>query len=361
MLSCYMGSIEAKYAFPLFTHKEPMGYLLNNKDNVIVSDVWSFWTFVIKQWSKKQTKGTTAFLLSLLDQAKYFYQAAEIAPLSSQPLLYYYSFLNLGKIIISIRGKAGKTPSQMLFHHGIETNPIGKSFHGYEVIIKSLIPPNSKPQKISVGYYLMECFGDSLPNAPTTLNILDAMGNCVGIHRAYCLVRKQKVENFTRVVYNEITQKGKKLIARLYTEYSDASLSSIYNLKSSLAKKGCFFWEEQITMNSYKPTKIDYYNLSQALLKKGIWTYADGEEYIMYLSSNNQVRYSTASLIYCLMFFFGSITRYHPHLFETYLSEEYNWLVAEFLKTQPAQFLYISTSLVSETYVTKPRGCELLV
>lgn len=358
-----MKIIEPKYAFPLFTHQESTEYMLNNKDNILVSDIWSFWTFVIKQWSKKRNKCVSAFLLSLLDQARYFYKAAEIAPLHSQPLLYYYSFLNLGKIIISVRGRAGDDLLEKMFHHGIETNPIGKDFSQYEVTIKSFIVPNQNvnSNKISVGYHLMACFGNSLPTNPTTINILEAMGNCLGIHRAYCLVSNKKQENFVRVVRSEVVKEGKKLIARLYTKYKDNFLESTYGLQATTPDKEEFLWEEQITMKNYSPTKRDYYNLSQALLQKGIWTYTDGEEYIMYLSSNSQVRYSSASLIYCLMFFFGSITRYHPHLFETYLSEKYNWLVAEFLKTQPSQFLYISTSLVAEAYITKPRGCGLLI
>ena len=48
-----MKIIEPKYAFPLFTHQESTEYMLNNKDNILVSDIWSFWTFVIKQLEQK--------------------------------------------------------------------------------------------------------------------------------------------------------------------------------------------------------------------------------------------------------------------------------------------------------------------
>lgn len=358
-----MKQIDSKYAFPLFTHEKQTRYMLGNKNNVLVSDLWSFWIFIIKQWSKKQQKKeVSSFLLSLLDQAKYFYQAAEVAPLNSQPLLYYYSFLNLGKIIITINGRAGANPSQTQFQHGIETNPSGKKFPQYEINIKSLHPSS----KISVGYHLMTCYGDSLPlGSPTTINILEAMGNCLGIHRAYCLVKKQKQEHFIRVTNYEILKEGKELIARLYLKEKNSLIENKYNNiitePSAEETPEKIYWEERIAMRSYSPTKKDYYNLSQTLLRKGIWTYTDGVDYIMYLSSNNHARYSSVSLIYCLMFFFGSVTRYHPHLFETNLSEEYNWLIAEFLKTQPMQFLYISTSLIAESYITQPQGCRLQV
>lgn len=356
-----MKLIEPKYAFPLFTHKEETRYLLGNKNKVLVSDIWSFWVFIIEQRSKKMKKEQTPFLLSLLDQAKYFYQAAETAPINSQPLLYYYSFLNLGKIIISMSGELGDNPSQKCFHHGIETNPLGKRFSEFKVTIKKM----NGSDKISVGYSLMKYFGDATlsDNSPTEINILEAMGNCLGIHRAYCLVKNQKEEHFVKVVNYEICRVGKELMARLQLKESNSSLTSLYtNIKDEISEESInYFWEEKITMSSYRPTRSDYYKLSQALLKKGIWTYTDGEDYIMYLSSNSQTRFSTASLIYCLMFFFGSITRYHPHLFEMYLSKKYNWLIAEFLKTQPMQFLYIATSLVTESYITMPNDSRLLI
>ena len=55
---------------------------------------------------------------------------------------------------------------------------------------------------------------------------------------------------------------------------------------------------------------------------------------------------SSATIIYYLMFFFGSITRYHPYLFEKVLSEKEIWLVNEFLKTKPLQFILLLTSKV---------------
>lgn len=359
-----MKQIDFKYAFPLFTHQGKTGYVsLGNKKNIPVSDLWSFWMFVIKKWSKNKNKRVSSFLLSLLDQAKFFYQAAEAAPLNSQPLLYYYSFLNLGKIIITINGKAGSNPAQAQFHHGIDTNPSGKSFSQYEIKIKSL----HQSQLISVGYHLMTCYGDTLASSsPTSIRIIDALENCLGIHRAYCLVQNQAQEHFIKVTNDKVFQRGKKLIARLYLKESTPEILAQYqniitDAPTSGSQEAEVYWEESVIMKNHTPTKTDYYELSQRLLKKGIWTYIDGSNYNMYLSSNNNFRYTSASLIYCLMFFFGSITRYHPHLFESYLSEKYIWLIAEFLKTQPKQFLYISTSLITESYITQPQGTGLLV
>jgi hypothetical protein len=39
-------------------------------------------------------------------------------------------------------------------------------------------------------------------------------------------------------------------------------------------------------------------------------------------------------------FYLGSITRYKPEVFDKIISGKYSWIIAEFLATQPTQFLY---------------------
>ena len=108
----------------------------------------------------------------------------------------------------------------------------------------------------------------------------------------------------------------------------------------------------------YNVTRSDWYRLSNSLLTKGLWTYTDGNEYRIYISSN-ALPMTEASIIYCIMFFFGSITRYHPYLFERILSDKELWLVSEFLNTQPTQFLFYITSKVTGNYIYKSRHTRL--
>ena len=58
------------------------------------------------------------------------------------------------------------------------------------------------------------------------------------------------------------------------------------------------------------------------------------------------MRYSQESIIYMTMFFLGSITRYNPYLFDSIFSDKEQWLMSEFLTTQPKQFLYLATARV---------------
>ncbi|WP_409373177.1 YaaC family protein [Pantoea sp. ACRSB] len=65
------------------------------------------------------------------------------------------------------------------------------------------------------------------------------------------------------------------------------------------------------------------------------------------------ILYSQESIIYMMMFYLGSITRYRPHLFDSLFSNKEQWLVSEFLKTQPKQYLYLLTAQILGQQVTK--------
>lgn len=60
------------------------------------------------------------------------------------------------------------------------------------------------------------------------------------------------------------------------------------------------------------------------------------------------------------MFFFGSITRYYPFLFDSLLSEKELWIISEFLKTQPMQFLHLVSSKVIGGMILKPRTMNII-
>ena len=100
-----------KYGFPLFSKPTSLVSLGKN-EKIVISDIWSFWDYVIKKASKDIKEED--FLRSLLEQARHFYITAETSPVKSQPLLYYYSFLNFSKILINLSAKHG--PRKMYMH-----------------------------------------------------------------------------------------------------------------------------------------------------------------------------------------------------------------------------------------------------
>lgn len=140
--------------------------------------------------------------------------------------------------------------------------------------------------------------------------------------------------------------------------------SAGYNIEQINFK---WYFKEEYNMSTSNLSRQVFYSFSEMLLSKGLWTYTTGDEYRIYINPNHLIKVgniykfsplditqpnvqkltlSSATVIYYLMFFFGSITRYHPYLFEKVLSEKEIWLVSEFIKTQPLQILLLLTSKV---------------
>ena len=329
-----------------------------------MSDIWAFWQYIIGRYVKKNA-GEKSFLLTLIEQAQYFYEAAEKAPIKSQPLLYYYSFLNLVKVVINVN-TSNAYGSTKEYNHGIEASKIqkGDKLRNLYVEIKGLV---NSPSKISVAYQFMKQMGDHFQVPPKhSLKISEMLCSCIGIHRTYCETYNCK-EKYIQVCNLVLFREGKRLFSKYKVcecnPHLQAELHAAgYNIISENdATTGItiYYWEEERLMANYAPTKLDYYLLATELREKGLWYFTDGDRYKTFISTK-PLHISTESMIYSLMFFFGSITRYHPYLFDSLLTEQEMWMISEFLKTQPKQFLYMVTSRTIESSILKPNTANLI-
>ncbi|WP_222538250.1 YaaC family protein [Pedobacter polysacchareus] len=104
------------------------------------------------------------------------------------------------------------------------------------------------------------------------------------------------------------------------------------------------FWTETYALPTYTVSRDAYYQFSTILRTKGIWCYIGNEGYTLYISNHPTSRYSSEMIIYNSMFFLGSITRCPPYMFDRIFSDKEQWLMSEFLTTQPKQFLYLATA-----------------
>ena len=374
-----MKQIKAQYGFPIFINESSTDYLLKADKNR-VSDTWALWHYIIKS-QKKRFPGKTnyPFLLSVLEQAQYFYEAASVAPIKSKPLLYYYSFLNIAKAAIVLRNPE-LLDSTLEFNHGIDSCSITSKakLEGCYVLIKSLIRTDGQNKKISVAYQLAQLFGDNIEvktpsptnhdNGPWKIDIISLLKSCIGIHRTVSETYKSN-ESFVRLEAPIIEKNGKQLIYKGIvnsTQQERSLLTTAGYTISEINNKWQF--EEKYNMPTPNLSRNIFYQFSKQISGKGLWTYTTGDDYKLYINPYRlikvpqdnvykfsefngatqtfQVTLSSATVIYYLMFFFGSITRYHPYLFEKVLTDKEIWLVSEFLKTQPFQFILLLTSKV---------------
>lgn len=337
-----MVEVEEKYGFPLFAKISSVVNLGNN-EKLVISDIWAFWDYVIKKASSDKRK--EEFLKSLLEQAKHFYRSGEVSPVKSQPLLYYYSFLNLAKIMINIRGTFG---ASKMYMHGMTEN------HKHRFINSEIVKQKQKQNLVQVAHELVSLFDPGVTTGDLTLNAKELLNHCVGVHRAYSEIYSQS-EIFVRVRRYQLFKHGKSLIFKAILQCSSAQSAELtargYSI--SVDTDGNTVYTESVSMSSYQPKRADYANLSAQIRNKGIWYFIGNSGYTMYLSTCANNRFSQESIIYLMMFYLGSITRYHPYMFDKIFSDKEQWLMSEFLGTQPKQFLYLATANILGQSVLK--------
>lgn len=292
----------------------------------------------------KKHKKNNDFLGALLAQAKHFYIAAESSPINSKPLLFYYSFLNLAKIMISIEKGYGVASSYM---HGISEKHNG-SFSASEITIKSIHPT---PKNVAIE--LMSILDVANPQTPTTIKVKDLLAHCVGVHRAYSEIYGQK-ETFFRLDCPKLEKCGLNMTFSAEVKCSAGDLSSLIARGYTVTQVGGkFIYQCSIATAKQNKTRGDYFSLSQKLRNEGVWYFIGNDGYTHYLSSLAQNRFEPEVIVYLTIFYLGSITRYHPYMFDKLFSDKEQWLVSEFLSTQPKQFLYLATAKILGQQVLK--------
>ncbi len=297
--------------------------------------------------------GTRDFLKTLLEQSQYFFETAEKAPIKSQPLLYYYSFLNLAKIVIAIKNGFDETSN---YHHDIDTNVIPATvFSNAEITIKHM-----SLAKISVAKFFCEAMGDTFLSYPMKMKVTDCMKSCVAIHRTYCEIFNEQ-EMYYRLEDILLEKHGKVLTYKAKVRRCDSRIQGLLNAVgyNIVKEENGYYFSESYAMPNYNVSRNCYYTLSQQLRQKGLWYYISDDVFRTYISTKNRNRYSMETMIYCTMFFFGSITRYQPYFFDSILDNEQRWMVSEFMNTLPKQFIYLVTSKATGITIQKSRTAIL--
>lgn len=336
-----MTEIEMKYGFPLFA-KEKSIVSLGRNEKLIISDIWAFWDYVVKKASKDRKD--EAFLRSLLEQSKHFYITAESSPTKSQPLLFYYSFLNFSKILINLPSRFG--PAKLYFH-GITEKHNNKFLHS------TITKQKQKVNVVQVAHEIVSLFDSGVSTADTTLKVKELLNHCVGVHRAYSEIYNQP-EVFFRLKNHALFKNGKELEFKAEVLCSASDLPSLQAQGYTIIEdEGTFYLVEKQAISTYNVTRKDYANLSEHLRAKGLWYFIGSSGYTLYLSNSTIERDSQESIIYMVMFYLGSITRYHSYMFDEIFSDKEQWLMSEFLSTQPKQYLYLATARVLGQSVLK--------
>lgn len=303
---------------------------------------------------------------SFVHQAQEYFSAADRAGAAeTRPVLYYYSFLNLAKVLAMTRGRG---------------RLVGKAMHGVHVVSSAPHTPagacvgfrRSSPSSISVldeTHHALE--GVSLPSADAPIAHLLAQ-SVVG-HRLWREAANRK-ERFLavdhiRILHDSATQqlwatlhiaadtltrRGRAIAETL----NEAHLAPAFRTVSNSVIDGRTYRTfEQVAATTYgaRPSDkvMDVVHAVKPLLWQTVTASPPYRRYYVYLSPRTESRYPQWMSVYLTLFWLGSLTRYQPvELFELF-DGPFGPFFREFLATQPQQLLYQVASEIKRQDIAK--------
>jgi hypothetical protein len=308
---------------------------------------------------------------AFLQQAEDFYGAAG-SRLSANPLLLYYSFLNLGKALLRVLGFKGSLGRAM---HGLSEQLVDA---GVELRDGQVVVRDSGVKRVNVYPELVEQLGFDRPNDEETYSVLEVLPQIVIGHRLWREARTTNHERFVAVDEIEIVKdsKARELWLRLYISRGDLTRYGITRTRLlGEGKLGDLFHEVDIGPTSRdtgllcleqkgvvdysgRPTDkvMDLIHLVRPRLWRIVTTVPASayRKYYVHLTPPGEARLPQLASLWVLFFYFGSVVRYRPHLFDGITAGEYGAFVTEFVSAQSEQFLYLLASEMSAREVAKP-------
>lgn len=308
--------------------------------------------------------------LSFVRQAKEYFNAAERAgALETRPLLYYYSFLNLGKAISIARGRS---------------NMVGKVLHGVAAVHSSGYSPataeldlqRSGATKLSAIDELHWALEDATVTAGP-IKVADLMPQSVVGHRMWRAatgsMRKERffaledvrwVEDATAheiwlklyVRRDTLRSHGRGVTETLREAGLAGSFRAVNDAHATAHDLHAF---EQVDPTPYGTGRasdvvMDSVRGVRRHIRQTITSSEGFRRFYLYLSPPNEVRLPQWASTYALLFWLGSLTRYQPVELLDALAGPYGPFFEEFIETQPAQLLYTFASEARAQDVSKP-------
>lgn len=335
--------------FPLFFDKR--------KPRVITADPWAYLEYLTSNLTDPKQNQALAFI----EQAYDFYFAAVTSQAGSQPLLYYYSFLNLIKAAFLI--DKNPLPDERL-KHGIDdpkTN-IRKRYSIKSQVVHFKGRAHDNTELFPEFLIFMK---GSIPR-DRNMKLIDIMRQIPSIHRTF-IQTTQSPPSFMPIQKITMLKKDHEYFCRIVLSRKDHDAIKLFK-KHKLEK---FISQSLHQVNS--SNKDEIWLESNTVTAKGRWVDKKllglsksictphlsailtnhGYRYYFNCISNDLVLPSLPATL-SAFFYFGSITRYKPYDFDKIRSSNYGWLCDELLETQPSQFIYTLCSLLSGVDVVKP-------
>ena len=312
--------------------------------------------------------------LACLEQAKDFFAAANVAQVhAARPLTLYYSVMNLVKAFCLTRGTRNTFDKAQ---HGLtEQNRPGNPDLNRAFLKAFPSTPTADPNNFAE--FMQALTGSGLITT-TDYQLPILLPQVVPGHLLWALAANRS-ERFialhdirflqdrsSRAVWAELIIVADDL-SRLGLTHSeflhDSGLSQTFHeVSSSDVYQGRPLLRfEQVNASTYPDRHpADVLSSAISVLKASLWTTVAIEppyrRYYVYLAPVAERPFVLPQLlsIYATMYYLGSITRYRPHHYDSFIQGPYGSWIQEFVSGQPMQFLYLVASEFMRQDVTKP-------
>lgn len=295
---------------------------------------WDTWDYVAL-WLERHGFGEALFYWK---QARYFYDATMTLEKTASPLTAYYCFLNATKALLRVKGE------RFTDQHGVAGD---RNFKGSVNLGSDSVTFQPSGVLAGLSHYLGE------PTTQQTYSLKDMLFNLPFVHRAFSLtysshhelffpiatptfVRKNKSdEAWCQFVVTEEQQQDKyflKILPGVLERDSGQPKQFIVRFKDRFKWK----WGGDKTGNQLR---LCGYHMK---VRKHLF-YMHGVKSLWYVKRASNVHgyieRGPLTLSYAVMHRLSELARYDPLRLEKHFASQHNWLLAEFIKAAPVQFI----------------------
>jgi hypothetical protein len=306
--------------------------------------------------------------LAYLRQAHDFHIASEAAKATARPLLMYYSFLNLAKMLIKHQnGTIDLTRAS----HGISEPKTNTQRNRFTLTSQSVRVQSPPKHGIPVPIFLelTKVLEWRKLRPGTQYDVCELLAQVPAIHRAYCHIRRQEERlyliNEAEFRYNHSNRTAWVMIWIKQSEFGSRKI-----LKEARSRSYFSEWFEQVESDpdheDFIPfqSKTENYGrspteplpeLGRHCKHAGIVSILTPNGYRYYLT-NFQPKLRVCQILasYMAMFYFNSVARYRPADYEKMLTRRFGWAIEEFLSSQGHQFVYLIANALLKQEVVAP-------
>jgi len=294
-----------------------------------------------------------------IEQASDFYDAASAPRLGSKPILYYYSFLNLEKVLLLLRNVAIPSAAR----HGI-SDPRANIRERFRLEGQNILIQNRAGDHSQLFPEFLAALGGTV-SGDRAISFLTVVAQIPSVHRTYAQVASSK-NQFIPVKRIELVCKDSHAWSRVILAprndkereamkiWQGMSCSGPVKRVSS-PNKGEVWFETDRRRARGQGVAPTFKTLAAELRGIQLSSILTGEGYRHYLCIADQAVFlPPLAAATAAMFYLGSITRYKPADFDKIRAGKYGWLCEELLATLPLQIVYTFASEMAGVDVVKP-------